>query len=768
MGFKTYLVLPVYFLSTLLAGAQQGNSHRYSFGLKTDMAGIEKDRQSIKIHHRMDGMTLTGIHIDEGDFYRIGAEGYSRTAEPGKPELPVISRLITIQGDASPEIRISNVRSEFISPASENFRGLLYPAQESETKNLNTVQRKFALDQRIYSSRGFIPSDTVRIEEAGIIRGKKIANLIISPVRYDPSSNRLEIITSMDIDITFKGEDGLLSGVTSEESLLFSETLSKGVLNYSPGDLITGYSDEPVRMIIVTDTIFRKQLEPFLKWKTIKGFRTDVLYKGRDFAATNYLPLKDTLQKLYDHYSMNSVAPEYLLIIGDVSKIPYYGTGYVSDTYYGEFDGDGDYIPDMFIGRLPVRDTGQLSGVLRKLIEYEMFEFEETNDFYNRALATAGKDENYADHMNGQVKYAVTNYLNESNGITGHHFYYPESFTRKDSIISLINNGLSFINYSGHGVSSGWLHVEIKTPDIAGLTNRSMYPFIVSNACRTAQYDDSLSFGNKMVVSEGKGAIGFIGCSNDSYWDEDFYWAVGSGTPSSSPEFLTTGAGAYDRLFHTHGESPSEWYYTMGMVNFAGNLSVTASTSSRKKYYWETYTLLGDPSLTPIIGQPSVFTVSLPDTIPNGIRTLSLITDPFAYVAISHRDTLWDASFASPSGAVSLDLPVISDDSCLVVITGQNKIPLFKKIYISPVEKEYINYTLQGINDPQGNDNRKADFGETFYLDLKIGNYGGSDASGISAVISSDSEWISILTDSVYIGTLAAGSEIILDNDFEI
>ncbi len=572
----------------------------------------------------------------------------------------------------------------------------------------------------------------------------------------------------MDIDIIFKGDDGLLSGVTAEESLLFSETLSKGVLNYAPGDLITGYSDEPVRMIIVTDTIFRKQLEPFLKWKTIKGFRTDVLYKGRDFAATSYLSLKDTLQKLYNHYSLTSVAPEYLLIIGDVSKIPYYGTGYVSDTYYGEFDGNGDYIPDMFIGRLPVKDTGQLRGVLRKIIEYEMFEFEDTNDFYKRALATTGKDETYANHMNGQVKYAVTNYLNVSNGITGHHFYYPESFTKKDSIISLINNGLSFINYSGHGVSAGWQHVEIKTPDIAGLTNRSMYPFIISNACRTAQYDDSLSFGNKMVVSGGKGAIGFIGCSNDSYWDEDYYWAVGSGTPSSDPGFLTTGAGAYDRLFHTHGESPSDWYYTLGQVNFAGNLAVTSSTSSRKKYYWETYSLLGDPSLIPIIGQPLPFTVSVPDTIPNGIRTLSLITDPFAYVAISHRDTLLDASFASPSGSVSLDLPVITNDSCLVVITGQNRIPLFKRIHISAVEKEYINYTFTGINDAQGNNNGKADFGETFFLDLKIDNYGGSDAAGLSAVISSDSEWITILSDSVFIGTLSAGSRITLDNDFEI
>ncbi len=571
----------------------------------------------------------------------------------------------------------------------------------------------------------------------------------------------------MDIEIKFKGETVQLPGVTGEESLLFGETLSKGILNFSQDDLITGYSDEPVRMIIVSDTIFRKQLQPFLKWKTIKGFRTDVLYKGRDFAS-GYIPLKDTLQRLYNYYSATSVAPEYLLIVGDVSKIPYYGTGYVTDTYYGEFDGNGDYIPDMFIGRLPVKDTAQLSGVLRKIIEYEMFEFDDTNDFYKRALATTGKDENYSNHMNGQVKYAVTNYLNSDNGIDGYHFYYPESYTMKDSIISLINKGLSFLNYSGHGVASGWQHVEIKTPDIASMTNRSMYPFIISNACRTAQYDDSLSFGNKMVVSRGKGAIGFIGCTNDSYWDEDFYWAVGAGKPSSDPGFLTTGPGAYDRFFHTHGEPASEWYYTMGQVNFTGNLSVTSSTSSRKKYYWETYSLLGDPSLVPIIGQPSPFSVTLPDTIPNGIRTMSLITEPFAYVAISHSDTLWDASFASPAGSVSLDIPSVSDDSCLVVITGQNRIPLFKTIYISNVDKEFINYTFSGINDPKGNNNGRADFGETFYLDLKLGNYGGTDASGIRAVISSDSEWINILSDSVYIGTLPAGSEIILDNDFEI
>ena len=54
--------------------------------------------------------------------------------------------------------------------------------------------------------------------------------------------------------------------------------------------------------------------------------------------------------------------------------------------------------------------------------------------------------------------------------------------------------------------------------------------------------------GNRMVLSKEKGAIGFIGCSNDSYWDEDYFWAVGAGSVSLEPTYQTTGLGAYDRL----------------------------------------------------------------------------------------------------------------------------------------------------------------------------------------------------------------------------
>ena len=106
------------------------------------------------------------------------------------------------------------------------------------------------------------------------------------------------------------------------------------------------------------------------------------------------------------------------------------------------------------------------------------------------------------------------------------------------------------------------------------------------------------------MLTADKGAIGFIGCSNDSYWDDDYYWAVGPGIISADPTYDASGLGAYDRLFHTHGESPSDWYFTMGQINYAGNLAVSASHISNKKYYWETYNLIGDPSVIPIIGTP--------------------------------------------------------------------------------------------------------------------------------------------------------------------
>jgi len=766
LGYKGKTGTLFFFLLTVAVYGQSGNGHRYNFSSDFHQGKILSGEQTITIDYVMPELSVDNLSDGNDIYYRLAAPGHSLTGDPGKPELPVFSRLIKIPEGARANIKISGVKSQKINPSRENIRGILYPAQHGVTKQQEGRKPEFAFDRKVYSARTTIKSDTVAIETLGRIRGKQISNLVISPVRYNPKANILEIITSMKIEISFSGGQEKGDTSPSSGSELFDETLDKSLLNYYPGDLITGFSTEPVGMIILTDTTFRKHLEPFYKWKTQKGFKLNILYRGEANTGSTYSEMKDAISRVYSESSANGHAPEYLLIIGDISRIPYYGTDNITDMYYGETDGGGDFLPDMYIGRIPAPDTSTVKIAVEKILQYEKFEFADTNKFYQKALVFAGKDATYASYMNGQVRYALDNYLNTAGNISERHFFYPEGSTKKDSILKLISQGLSFINYTGHGSQFGWLHVDIKSSDIMQLKNQNMYPLIISNACRTAQFNDTTSFGNKMLLSRGKGAIGFIGCSNDSYWDEDFIWAVGPGTPGPEPKYSQTGLGAYDRLFHNHGELPSDWYISLGQVNYAGNLAVSSSSSLKKKYYWETYTVLGDPSLIPYIGNPQPFIISLPDTLPNGIKSLSLTLDPFSYIAVSHSDQLWDATHASPSGSAVIDLPGISNDSCLVVITGQNRIPLIRTIHFADVNYEFLNLSGSAIVDPSGNNNGKADYGETVNLRVKISNLGMKPADNLSASISSSSTWVTINKNNTLIGTLAGKSEITLTDEF--
>jgi hypothetical protein len=763
---KQVTILIISLLVASVLNGQAGKIYKYHFNGNLQKGTLISNDESFVVNYSVSELDIEGLTNESGDFYKITIPGHNTSSESGKPEVPVLSRLISIPENSNIKIIISDILTEKVVPYKNSFKGMLYPRQPGTTKNTQIQKPVFVMDKATYAKRGILSSDTVKVESIGKVRNRQLANLLIFPVRYNPSSNEMDVITSMRIEVIFSSGKGSLLSAAPSGSLLFNQSVSNALLNYNSSDLVTGYSDQPVKMIIVTDPAFRKNLQPYLKWKTQKGYKLKTIYKGTNL--NTFAQLKDSISKIYKSGTASDPAPEYLLIIGDVNRIPKAdGTSQVSDMYYGEFNGNGDYIPDMFIGRLPVADTNELKTVIGKIIQYEKFQFADTNKFYNRALITAGVQSDKDLYMNGQVKYGLTNYLNTANKIDEFHFYDPKSGNALDSIKKLFKKGLSFINYTGHGDASGWISPALRSSDIGLLQNKNMYPFVISNACSTAQFDAPGSFGNTMMVTANKGAVGYIGCTNNSYWDEDYFWAVGVGAISGDPKYTDTGLGALDRLFHTHGELPSDWYLSMGQVNYAGNLAVSESTSSYKKYYWETYSLLGDPSTIPFIGTPDTYQISIPDTLPNGIKSLSMTIPPFSYMAVSHFDTLWDASYASPSGSVVLNMPGLSNDSCLIVISGQNKIPIIKTVrFAEVVNKEYINLTSTAINDISGNNNGVADYGESLFMKLSIDNLGQLGTTGLYAKLSTTSNLVTINNDSVWIGTLTGKSQIVLPTCF--
>jgi hypothetical protein len=95
-----------FLLPGVLTSGQQGKSfiHR----LEGDMKGgsIVSNDRTIIINYSVPSVEFSGVSNQAGEFYRVNIPGHNRSSEPGKPELPVFSRLITIHGDGEVKIRI--------------------------------------------------------------------------------------------------------------------------------------------------------------------------------------------------------------------------------------------------------------------------------------------------------------------------------------------------------------------------------------------------------------------------------------------------------------------------------------------------------------------------------------------------------------------------------------------------------------------------------------------------------------------------------------
>jgi len=694
-----------------------------------------------------------------GKFFHFALPGHHYTSDPGKPQMPVMVHIVEVPVDMTVSVSFSDVHFSSIKFNSHGLKGkMLYPSQIESTKNELPDDKVKLIDNKLYARKSFISHDTVTVTLIGRHRDKDIYEVAIYPLFYNPAGETVNLITSMNLDVTWSEVKGT-AGVS-----VFEEQYENPLKSY-----ITGYAEDPVGMIILTDTTFKNVLKPFLQWKTISGYDITTIYRGAGLGGITYDEIKATLSGVYSTLQSQNKAPQYLLIAGDLSIIPSSGnTTNVSDLYYAEFDGNNDYIPELFTGRLPVADSNQLKVVVKKIIDYEKYSYDQANRFWERAVITAGNDAGYSSYMNGQVNYVKDNYLNSSDNFQTVSWRDPTSSTKDDSLRLMVNKGLGILNYTGHGNAEGLADPTLKTENVSALSNSDMYPLIIANACRTAQISNANCFGSMMVISEAKGAIGYIGCTNDSYWSEDFYWAVGTGTPDLTATYSNTGLGAFDRLFHSHNEDPSEWYYTLGQILYAGNMSVSASSSSKKKYYWETYMLLGDPTMIPIIGKPDTLSLSISDTIPYSISSLTFLTSPFAYAAISDFDTLWDASFAGPSGNVSLSIPDGARDSCLIVVTGQGIVPLFKTLHFGDNSDEMLTYSDLIIDDSSGNNNGKCDYGEKVNLSLRLSNLGSKPAKNISTSLSVAGGPVSIERGLIRIPELAGGSSVSISDSLVV
>jgi len=724
---------------------------------RTSVDILQNDNNGLNLQFNIAKINSFDIKTETGLFSQLEVDGYSHTTEPGFPKLPVQRKIISIPFGA--EITVNITDSQF-SEINLNSRGILFdiiPAQPSLSKSQDPADVEFIYNSRAYTENSYDNDQLVQVEELGIMRGERLFLITFRPVKYNPVSGNILVYNQVNVNLEFNGGNELFSTYMREKtySPYFHSLFKKTIFNYRKDQIRDELTRYPVKYIIVSDPMFEDQLQPFIEWKIQSGFEVIVAYT--DEIGSTSTAIKAYIQDLYDAGTPDDPAPSFLLIVGDHQQIPAYSgsTGsHVTDLNYAKLDGN-DYYPEIYYARFSAQNTAQLQPQIDKTLMYEKYEMPDPS-YLGEVVMIAGMDSYHGSTWgNGQITYGTSYYFNEDHGIESHTYLYPQSGSNSGNIINNVSDGVGYINYTAHGSSTSWSDPSFTIANINSLQNEGKYPLAVGNCCLTNKFEIDTCFGEAWLRAENKGSIGYIGGTNSTYWDEDYWWGVGAGTVVSNPTYESTGQGVYDGLFHDYGdETFADWYVTGTAMMYAGNMAVVEGVSGMINYYWEIYALMGDPSLTAYLGVPLENNVSHSEVILMGLDTFIVTADPYSYVSLTRNNEIIATALVDESGSVTLEFtPFTTPGDANLVITAQNREPYIESVQVIPNDGPYLvinNYI------PYAGDDDYIEAGESVTLTLSLENVGSVAATNVEVSAICNDEYITLTDASENFGTCPA------------
>ena len=724
------------------------------------------------------------IVMDGRAFTALSVEGFTSSQEVGDPNLPTFSQLIEAPLYGGCKVLVAEAQYDTIDLASLGWVAPIAPLQPSRSKS-DTTQARLVVNEKAYRLDAFTEMPLAQVERVGIARDRNLARLQISPIRYNPVAHQLIVCRQATITVLY---DADVHGSQELYKRYHSPLFQTGAKTLNSLYAKSVSTSAPVRYLIVAHSSFRGQLDDFVAWKRRKGFITNIVYTDESAVGSTTTSIQNYLHGQYDGATATLSAPTYLLLVGDVAQIPAFtgvaSSSHITDLYYVSWTA-GDNIPDCYVGRFSAQDVSQLTPQVDKTLMYEQYTFADPT-FLDRAVMVAGVDGGSAGdygytHADPAMDYAITNYINGAHGWdtilyfknntsivpSVSHLYVGSSASSNSATVrGCYSMGAGLINYSAHGSATSWGTPQLTVNQIGSMSNTQKFGLMIGNCCLTNKFEENTCFGEALLRRNNYcGAVGYIGGTNSTYWYEDFYWAVGlrnssSIGPTMSLAYNAANLGAYDKVCHTHGESFSQWAMSQGSLMMAGNMAVESSTSSRKLYYWEIYSLMGDPSVMPYLTQADTIALIFPTSIMQGQGTLSVQAVPYAYVALT--DTLTHAliacGMANGTGAVTLTLPsTLPVGTYELAASAQQHRTTFRQLMVMPPDGPYITATLA----PAAN---HVVAGETNYLPLTLTNLGNQPATNIYLHFNTDLLGATVRYDALLFDSIAANGSLTVDS----
>ena len=641
------------------------------------------DREADGLLFRMEIGELVAVDVetDEGTFSRLIIPGFHSSNSIGSPELPMMNRLVEVPFGADARIEIISRESREYTLADFGVEHPIMPAQPSMPKNADPDTWSFIYDRDAYLVDR-VGQELIRVERLGRLRAADIGRVDISPVEYMPHDERIVVTSAIEFRVHFDGADRAAGNdLKARVHSPFFASIYNQIDGYAPleHDTHPDLVGDVATYVIITPAQFEAQMQSFIAWKKERGFLVEVGVIGSPEVGITASSIQTYIHGLYNNATPEQPAPSFVLFVGDVADCPTWTeAGDATDRPY--CDVEGDLVPDIYYGRFSATNATELQNILDKTLMYDQYTMPDPS-YLGNVVMIAGMDGGYgATHGNGQINYGTEHYFNAAHGLYSNTYLYPNSGSNAANIVQNVSDGVSYINYTAHGSITSWSDPSFTQANINGLSNSGEYCLAVGNCCLTSTYDAAECFAETWLRAEDKGAVGYIGGSNSTYWDEDYWWGVGyhpSGEiDGSAYPVASTGIGVYDGLFHENGEVMDNWYVTNDAIVFCGNLAVMESGSSLTTYYWNIYNLMGDPSLTTYMGVPAANPVVHLPSIYTTTPSLTIDAVPGSYCGLTQGGEVVAAGTVDETGTLDLAIwSMLTPGSVHLVVTAQNHEP---------------------------------------------------------------------------------------------
>lgn len=554
------------------------------------------------------------IQTGNGQSYtRLWHEEYSSYREPGQPALPGVTFNILIPQGAQVEVFQQKASSHRVNLTRQGFPTRIIPAQRQASKS-EPPPPWTPPDPARYASLSLQPQRWYEVKDTFQIRDYTILPLWINPVRYRATNGDIELLEKIELRLTWPESPATtLDAVVISDSPSFDSLINQIVINPPPQTTLDSDTKTGEGYLIITPDEFVEELTPFVTMKEGQGY--DVSVKKLSDIGSSSIEIQTFIKNFYN---TSTPKPTYLLLVGDTLASNYpklyllpatdgKTTYKKTDLYYATMGDDSDYVPDIFVGRLPGRTEDEITNMVNKITTYSINGFQDWQ-LESSFIATCDQlkepddnDPNTIEVFHFEIAEASHNHvITKLTGPIGYPSYFPtptlvlggdqlycitNSATTND-VKNSISTGRGLITYSGHGSVDGWYDGSIITTraDIPVISSIGISSFVASFACYTNDFGSESDyfpnvFGETWMIQESKGAVAFIGSAAPSYWDQDKELEIAF----------------YNNLFSDALQPP-----TIGEALHFGLTEVNRiflnETSGSPQYYWETYNLLGDPS----------------------------------------------------------------------------------------------------------------------------------------------------------------------------